>query len=380
MKVPLLDLTQQYEEIRGEILETLHEICQEQQFILGPRVEALENELARYCRTAHAVGVSSGTDALLISLMAAQIGPGDWVLTTPYTFFATAGAIHRVGARPVFADIDPETFNLSPDRLGPVMEQVKGRERGRLKAVLPVHLFGQCADMDPILEIVRGDALVVIEDAAQAIGAEYKGRRAGAMGDFGCFSFFPSKNLGAFGDGGCVTTRSDAMAHRLRVLRVHGSEPKYHHSWIGGNFRLDALQAAVVAVKLKYLDRWIQRRQENARRYRRYLEAAALEDRVGLPPEKESRHSYNQFVIRVPRKRDDLRAFLFQAGIGTEIYYPVPLHLQPCFAHLGYHKGDFPEAERACEETLALPIYPELTDAQAAYVVDRIQAFFKIHD
>ncbi|MBW1956436.1 MAG: DegT/DnrJ/EryC1/StrS family aminotransferase [Deltaproteobacteria bacterium] len=377
MKVPLLDLTAQYEAIKDDVLQVLHEVCQEQRFILGPRVSALEAELARYCNTADAVGVSSGTDALLISLMAAEIGPGDLVATTPYTFFATAGVIHRTGAKPVFADIDPDTYNLSPARLARAVDRIPKADQRRLKAVLPVHLYGQCAEMDPILDIARGENLTVIEDAAQAIGAEYKGRRAGSMGDFGCFSFFPSKNLGAFGDGGCVTVPSAAEAHRLRVLRVHGSEPKYHHLLIGGNFRLDALQAAVVSIKLKHLDRWTEKRRENADRYRRYFASAKLDDRIGLPAEKQDRHIYNQFVIRVKEKRDGLKAFLAESGIGTEIYYPVPLHLQPCFSHLDYRKGDFPESEAAAQETLALPIFPELTDAQAAYVVEKIEAFFQ---
>jgi len=376
MNVPLLDLTAQYEQIKDDVLQVLREVCREQRFILGPRVAALEAELARYCGTADAVGVSSGTDALLISLMAAEIGPGDLVVTTPYSFFATAGTIHRAGARPVFADIDPDTCNLSPERLAQAVDRIPKAAQGRLKAVIPVHLYGQCAEMDPILDIARGENLTVIEDAAQAIGAEYKGRRAGSMGDFGCFSFFPSKNLGAFGDGGCVTVPSAAEAHRLRVLRVHGSEPKYHHQLIGGNFRLDALQAAVVSIKLKHLDRWTEKRRENAGRYRRYFASANLNDRIGLPAEKQNRHIYNQFVIRVKEKRDGLKAFLAESGIGTEIYYPVPLHLQPCFSHLDYRKGDFPESEAAAQETLALPIFPELTDAQAAYVVERIKAFF----
>lgn len=376
MKVPLLDLTAQYEQIKDDVLQVLHEVCQEQRFILGPRVSALEAELARYCGTADAVGVSSGTDALLISLMAAEIGPGDLVVTTPYSFFATAGTIHRAGARPVFADIDPDTYNISPARLAQAVDRIPKAAQGRLKAVIPVHLYGQCAEMYPILDIARGKNLTVIEDAAQAIGAEYKGRRAGSMGDFGCFSFFPSKNLGAFGDGGCVTVPSAAEAHRLRVLRVHGAEPKYHHLLIGGNFRLDALQAAVVSIKLKHLDRWTEKRRENADRYRRYFASAKLDDRIGLPAEKQDQHIYNQFVIRVREKRDALKVFLAESGIGTEIYYPVPLHLQPCFSHLDYRKGDFPESEAAAQETLALPIFPELTDAQAAYVVEKIEAFF----
>ncbi|PIP37842.1 MAG: transcriptional regulator [Desulfobacterales bacterium CG07_land_8_20_14_0_80_52_14] len=376
MKVPLLDLTGQYEQIKEEIMEVMQKIFQEQHFILGPRVKALEAELAQYCRTVDAVGVSSGTDALMISLMAAEIGSGDVVLTTPYSFFATAGVVHRLGAQPAFCDIEPDTYNLSPARFAETLERFKGMDKARLRAVIPVHLYGQCADMDPILELSKKANLTVIEDAAQAIGAEYKGKRAGSMGDFGCFSFFPSKNLGAFGDGGCVTTQVESTGHRLRILRVHGSEPKYYHPMIGGNFRLDTLQAAVVSVKLKHLDGWTEKRRENAARYRRYFESAKLENRVALPIEKESRHIYNQFVIRVKDKRDALKAFLAESGIGTEIYYPIPLHLQPCFSYLNYRKGDFPEAERAAGQTLALPIYPELTDAQAAYVVEKIQEFF----
>jgi len=376
MKVPLLDLTGQFEQIKDEVLHALNAVCQEQQFILGPRVKSLEAELAAYCRTADAVGVSSGTDALLLSLMAENIGTGDLVLTSPYSFFATAGVIHRLGARPVFVDIEPDTYNLSPAKLAEAIDRLKGMNRERLRAVIPVHLYGQCADMDPILEITKASDLCVIEDAAQAIGSEYQGKRAGSMGNFGCFSFFPSKNLGAFGDGGCITIPLESTGKRLRILRVHGSEPKYYHPFIGGNFRLDALQAAVVSVKLKYLDGWTEKRRENAVRYRRLFESAKLEDRVALPLEKESRHIYNQFVIRIKDKRDALRAHLAESGIGTEVYYPIPLHLQPCFSYLEYRKGDFPESERAAEETLALPIFPELTDDQAAYVVERIEAFF----
>lgn len=376
MQVPLLDLKQQYKTIRGEILEAAREVFESQYFILGPKVASLEKEIAQYCSSAHAVGVSSGTDALLISLMAADIGSQDTVITSPYTFFATAGSVARCGARPVFVDIDPQTYNISPDLLEGTIKSMTRTELSKLKAVIPVHLYGQCADMAPILQICEKHNLLVIEDAAQAIGAEYDGKRAGSMGDFGCFSFFPSKNLGAFGDGGMVTTNSEEFHAKLLKLRVHGSHPKYYHQLVGGNFRLDAFQAAVVSVKLKYLDRWTEARRENAQNYRSLFEAAGLADRVQLPAEKETRHIYNQFVIRVKEKRDDLRRFLSDAGIGTEVYYPVPLHLQECFSDLGCKKGDFPAAEHAALHTLALPIYPELSNDQMVYVVEMIKAYF----
>lgn len=376
MRVPLLDLQRQYQEIRDECLAVTEAICDSQQFILGPRVEALERDISGYCGTGFAVGVSSGTDALLVSLMAAGIGFGDRVLTTPYTFFATAGVVRRLGAVPVFADIAPDTCNLDPASVEAVLSRLAASEKTRLKALLPVHLYGQCAEMEPLLELAEAFDLTVVEDAAQAIGAVHKGRRAGAMGDFGCFSFFPSKNLGAFGDGGMVTTDSPELHERLKILRVHGGHPKYYHSMVGGNFRLDAMQAAIVRIKLKHLDRWTAGRQENAARYRALFEAAGLDRHIGLPAEKEERHIYNQYVIRVPRKRNELMAWLAESGVGCEIYYPVPLHLQACFADLGYRRGDFPEAEAAAEQSLALPIFPELTDAELEYVVDRIRAFF----
>lgn len=375
MKVPLLDLTGQYQSIKDEVLEKISEICESQYFILGPEVEKLETAIAAYCGTAHAIGVSSGTDALLIALMAAGIGPGDRVLTSPYTFFATAGAVARVGAQPVFCDIDPDTYNISPASAGRVLADMPASRRETVKAIIPVHLYGQCADMNAILELAEAHHLTVIEDAAQAIGARYGKRSAGSMGDFGCFSFFPSKNLGAFGDGGMVTTNSPELYERLKILRVHGGHPKYYHKTIGGNFRLDALQAAVVGIKLKYLDAWTEKRQENADTYRALFEQAGIADRVELPEAREARHIYNQFIIRVPEKRDELRQFLVAAGIGVEIYYPVPLHLQECFDHLGYGPGDFPVAEMAAQQTLALPIYPELTRAQLAMVVDQINDF-----
>jgi dTDP-4-amino-4,6-dideoxygalactose transaminase len=376
MQVPLLDLKPQYKQIKAEVDAEIADIIASQYFILGPKVEQLEREIADYCGVKDAVGVSSGTDALLIALMAAGVGSGDQVLTTPYTFFATAGCISRLGARPLFVDIDPLTYNLSPENLIQVYEGLSGSEKRRVKAIIPVHLYGQCAEMDPILAWARACRVAVIEDAAQAIGSEYKGKRAGSMGDYGCFSFFPSKNLGAFGDGGIVTADSAERAEALRVLRTHGSQPKYFHRLVGGNFRLDALQAAVVSVKLKYLDGWSRERQENARRYDQLFAEAGLTDRVGLPQVVQNRHIFNQYILRVPERRDDLRQYLGEKGIGSEIYYPLPLHLQECFADLGYAKGSFPKAERAAQETLALPIYPELSDEQLVYVVDHIKAFF----
>ncbi len=375
MKVPLLDLRAQYRTIREEILKVTEEVYESQYFILGPHVETLEKRVAEYCATKFAVGVSSGSDALLISLMAANVGPADKVITSPYTFFATAGSIARTGARPVFVDIDPETYNILPQGIENVLADMSAAERARVKAVMPVHLYGQCADMEPILQTAEKYNLFVIEDAAQAIGAEYRGKRAGSLGDFGCFSFFPSKNLGAFGDGGIVTAGSEKLYDQLKILRVHGSRPKYYHKFIGGNFRLDALQAAVVSVKLKHLDDWSHRRQENAKKYRALFAEAGL-DGIQLPKEKENRHIYNQFIIRVPEKRDQLRQFLQQEGVGTEVYYPVPLHLQECFAYLNYKKGDCPVSEYAATHTLALPIYPELTDDQQAYVVEKIKEFY----
>lgn len=377
MKVPLLDLKAQYQAIRKEVRACIDDVCESQVFILGPQVARMEAQIAQYCHTPHAVGVSSGSDALIIALMAAGIGPGDRVVTTPYTFFATAGAIARVGARPLFVDIDPDTYNMSSRRLSELIDGMDADERRIVQAVIPVHLYGQCADMDPILEVGRYANLLIVEDAAQAIGAEYKGRRAGSMGDFGCFSFFPSKNLGAFGDGGVVTTRSEAMDRQLRLLRMHGMSPKYYHQMIGGNFRLDALQAAIVAVKLAHLDDWTRARQANAAAYRELFAQAGLAELVQLPAEVQERHIYNQFVIRVAAQRDALRDHLGENGIGCEIYYPVPLHRQACFAELGYKEGDFPEAERAARQTLALPIYPELSHDQLAYVVESIRSFYK---
>ncbi len=375
MHVPLLDLKTQYQTIKDRVLEVTQQVFESQYFILGPQVAELEKRIAGYCQTDHAVGVSSGTDALVLSLMAAGIGPGDRVISTPYTFFATAGAIVRVGATPVFVDIDPITYNLSADKLMVAVADMPNAVSKTVKAIVPVHLYGQCADMAPILDLAAKHGWVVIEDAAQAIGAEYQGRRAGSMGDYGCFSFFPSKNLGAFGDGGMVTAKDPQVYERLKILRTHGAKPKYHHQVVGGNFRLDALQAAIVSVKLDHLDEWTAARQHNAARYRGLFASAGLTDRVHLPMEKENRHIYNQFVIRVDADRDGLRAYLAGQGIGSEVYYPVPMHLQACFAGLAYRPGDFQVSEQAAAQTLALPIYPELTESQQTLVVEKIAEF-----
>ncbi|MDM8539637.1 DegT/DnrJ/EryC1/StrS family aminotransferase [Desulfococcaceae bacterium HSG9] len=377
MQVPLLDLKSQYQSIKQDVMKVTNEIFESQYFIMGPHVIRLEQEIAAYCGVKHAVGVSSGTDALLISLMAAEIGKGDLVITTPYTFFATVGSIMRVGARPVFVDIDPDTFNIDPEKLEKLLNDMDAEKRTHIKAFIPVHLYGQCADMNPIMAIAQKYGIVVIEDAAQAIGAEYQGKRAGSIGDLGCFSFFPSKNLGAFGDGGIVTTNSDDLHNKLSILRSHGAKPKYYHKIIGGNFRLDALQAAIVSIKLKYLDAWTQARQENAARYNSLFQEAGLDEWVVLPTVTQDRHIYNQYIIRLKKNRDQLRQFLQEEGIGSEIYYPMPLHLQECFADLDYQKGDFPVAEQAALQTLALPIYPELTSDQQDYVAAKIKAFFK---
>ena len=371
MDVPLLDLKAQYRSVKAEMDAAIAEVMESQHFILGPVVERCEQAIAQYSSCRFGVGVSSGSDALLACLMAENIGRGDEVITSTHTFFATVGAIARVGASPVLADIDPRTYNIDP---AAIEEKVTSRTR----AIIPVHLFGQMADMDAVMRTARKHGLVVIEDAAQAIGAEYKGRRAGSIGDYGCFSFFPSKNLGAAGDGGMVVTNDAKRAERLRILRSHGSRPKYYHSMVGGNFRLDALQAAVVSAKLPHLDEWTAARQRNAARYDRLFAEAGFgcadSSPIGLPRVVTDRHIFNQYVVRVS-SRDELKAALKARGIGTEIYYPVPMHLQECFAHLGYARGDFPEGERAAAETLALPVYPEVTDAQARYVVESVAEF-----
>ena len=378
--VPFLDLKVQYAALREELSEALNRVVESQQFILGSEVEALEAEVAEYSQCRYGIGVSSGSDALLVTLMALDLQPGDEVITTPYTFFATAGAVVRLGAQPIFVDIDPLTYNINPN-------EIAARITERTRVIIPVHLYGQMAEMDPIMEIARQHNLYVIEDAAQAIGAEFKERRAGALGHYGCFSFFPSKNLGGFGDGGMVTTNDPQLADRIKLLRNHGYSQKYYNQVVGGNFRLDALQAAVLRVKLKYLDNWTRARQENASAYRRLFVVAGLAHdpaETGTQDKREitlpydagyGRHIYNQFVIRCAQ-RDELRAYLTARQIGTEIYYPVPLHLQECFADLGYRMGAFPVSEAAARETLALPIYPELTEEMIATVVDAIADFY----
>jgi dTDP-4-amino-4,6-dideoxygalactose transaminase len=364
-KVPLLDLQAQYAPLRAELISAITRVCDSQQFILGAEVSALERELAETLEVAHAIGVSSGTDAILAALMALGIGPGSEVITSTYSFFATAGCISRLGATPVFVDIDPVTCNVDPPSLRAVLTN-------RTRAIMPVHLYGLCAEMDAILEIASSAGVPLVEDACQAIGARYKGRQAGGMGTVGCFSFFPSKNLGAFGDGGLVTTNDAALAREVRLLRNHGAEPKYFHKRIGGNFRLDALQAAVLRVKLPHLSRWTEKRRENARRYATLFRDARLLDRVRLPTEPPGfTHVFNQYVVQVPN-RDVVRERLAQAGIGTEVYYPVPFHRQECFAALGRGTDRFPNADRAASAGLALPIYAELTLEQQAAVVDAL--------
>ncbi len=382
MKVPLLDLKKQFETIKDEVMSVAEEVFNAQLFILGPKVEELERAVSEYSHCRYAIGVSSGTDALLISLMTAGVGVGDLVITSPYTFFATAGCISRVGATPIFVDINDKTYNIDPVKIEASISSLDNKQRSKLKAIIPVHLFGQCAEMEEILKIANEFNLTVIEDAAQAIGAEYQfsdgsTMRAGSMGQYGCFSFFPSKNLGAFGDGGMVTTNSEDTYNELRIMRVHGSKPKYFHKVIGGNFRLDALQAAILTVKLKHLDDWTEKRIKNASLFRRLFKEAGLED-VVLPFEKEKRHIYNQFVIKVKDKRDELRKFLNEKGIGCEIYYPVPLHMQECYKYLNYREEDFPVSAEAALRTLALPIYPELSEDQIIYVVDIIVEFNKV--
>jgi dTDP-4-amino-4,6-dideoxygalactose transaminase len=395
MNVPLLDLKAQYLAIKAEIDGAVADVMESQHFILGSKVQECESAIAKYSNCSHAVGVSSGTDALLICLMAEGIGWGDEVITTPYTFFATAGSIARLGAKPVFVDIDPVTYNLDT-------AQIASKITAKTRAIIPVHLYGQMADMDAIMQIAQKHGLIVIEDAAQAIGAEYRGWRAGSIGHYGSLSFFPSKNLGAAGDGGMVVTNDSQRAEKLICLRAHGSKPKYYHRVIGGNFRLDALQAAIVTAKLKHLDDWTAARQRNAERYNKLFRESGLQvadtsenhgkgfsatdtsadhgrmkgfPDVHLPAVAASRHIFNQYVVRVAQ-RDSLRAELQQKGVATEIYYPVPMHLQECFSYLGHKLGDFPESERAAKETLALPIYPELTDQQAHYVVQCVRDFF----
>jgi dTDP-4-amino-4,6-dideoxygalactose transaminase len=371
MRVPLLDLAAQHASLRAELAAAVQSVFDTQQFILGADVRLFEDEFARLSATRHAVGCASGSDALMLALMALDLRPGDEVVTTPYSFFATAGAIARLGARPVFADIEPRTYNLAP-------EQIESVITGRTRAVLPVHLYGQCAEMDAVLEVARRHGLPVVEDAAQAVGAEDRGRRAGSMGDVGCFSFYPTKNLGGAGDSGCLTTDDDKLAERLRRLRVHGGATEYHHAEVGVNSRIDTLQAAVLRVKLPHLARWSEARRARARTYDRLFSEAGLSEEVTTPYVRaEALHIFHQYVVRVAdERRDALMEHLKARGVGTKIYYPVPLHLQECFAYLGRVRGSLPEAERAARETLALPMYPELEEAQQHYVVECVAEFF----
>jgi dTDP-4-amino-4,6-dideoxygalactose transaminase len=371
--VPLLDLGRQYRTIEREMTAALTSVCSSGQFVLGPEVTRLERDIATYCRTKHAIGCASGSDALLLALMAFDVGPGDEVILPSFTFFATASAVTRLRARPIFADIDPETYNIDPL----IVRRLVNRNT---KAIIPVHLFGQCAAMNSICRIGRGDNVPIIEDAAQSIGAEFDGRRAGSIGDLGCLSFYPTKNLGGAGDGGMLTTSNDALAERLRLLRGHGMQPRYYHRIVGINSRLDSFQAAVLNVKLPHLDRWTEMRQENADRYHELFTAAKLDGILQLPtcfPRR--RHVWNQYVVRVPDgNRDQLRQWLGEAKIGSEIYYPIGLHQQECFRWLEYAPGDLPQTERAAREVLALPIFPELTAEEQKVVVDRIAAFYGI--
>lgn len=369
MKVPLLDLVAQHQTIREDVMAVVTRVFDSQQFVMGAEVADFEREVGEYCHAKHAIGCASGSDALLLALMALGVGAGDEVITTSFTFFATASAVTRLGARPVFVDIEYDDFNLN-------VELLERAITPRTKAIMPVHLFGQCARMDVIADIAAKHNLPIVEDAAQAIGADFQTRRAGTMGAIGCFSFFPSKNLGGAGDGGLMTTEDDELAAKLRILRVHGMEPKYYHQVVGINSRLDALQAAVLRVKLRRLDDWSEARRANAARYEQWFAAAGVEEIVLPKAHADSRHIYNQYTIRCQR-RDELKAHLQAAGIGTEVYYPVPLHLQECFAFLGGKLGDLPETEQAMRECLSLPIYAELTADQQQYVVEKIAEFYR---
>lgn len=367
----MLNLKAQYASIAGEISQAVLAVLESQSLILGPDVAALESELADYCQVAHAVGCGSGSDALFLALLALDVGPGDEVLTTPYSFFATAGAIHRAGARAVFADVDPRTFNLDPAAAAAALDG-----RPNVKAMIPVHLFGACAEMEPLLKLAASRGIPVVEDAAQAIGAEFMGRRAGSLGEIGCFSFYPSKNLGGAGEGGLLTTNDPRLAGRLNALRVHGSSRRYYHDEVGINSRLDTLQAAVLRVKLKHLDRWTAKRQENAARYNRLLADSGAPVTTPFSAPSTTRHVVNQYVILAPR-RDELKDYLTGRGIGCEIYYPLPLHLQGCFSHLGYRPGDFPVSERLANAALALPVHAELPEEDLAWVVESIAEFYR---
>ena len=370
-QIPLLDPGAQHRPLRNDLLRAMTKVLDSQHFIMGEEVKKLETEIAAYTGVSRAVGCASGSDALYLALLAAGVGQGDEVLTTPFSFFATAGSISRVGARPVFVDIEPDTYNIDPERLAEAV-----RAHPSVKAIIPVHLFGACADMDPILGIAAECGAVVIEDGAQSIGAEYKKRKAQAMGEMGCISFFPSKNLGGFGDGGMVLTSNQLLADKVASLRVHGTTKKYYHTYLGTNSRLDTLQAAVLLVKFPYLDSWSNGRARNAAKYRELLSAAGLPIVLPVEAPYQTRHVYNQFVIRCAR-RDELKAYLQQHGVSTEIYYPLPLHLQACYADLGYTEGSMPVSERASEEVLALPIHGDLPDEDIAYICDLIHLFYR---
>ena len=369
-QVPLLDLRAQHAHLRDEVVAAVLRVVDSQKFILGEEVDQLEQEIAPYSGAKYAVGCASGSDALTLALMALDIQPGDEVLTVPFTFFATAGAISKLGAKPVFVDIEPQTFNMDMSRVEDVL-----RSHPRIRAVIPVHLFGACADLDPLMSAAGPRSIPVVEDAAQSIGSEYKNTRAGSIGALGCLSFFPSKNLGGYGDGGMITTNDKALADRLKALRIHGRTGNYIHQWIGINSRLDALQAAVLRIKFRYLDSWTARRQENAALYRELLRAARVPVAAPEPAPYQTRHIYNQFVIRC-EQRDRLQAFLKERGIGTAIYYPLSLHQQACFASLGYHAGDFPVSEKAAAEVLALPVNPDVSPSDVEYVCDAIRSFY----
>ena len=385
MKVPLLDLRPPLEELRDEIVEAVTQVIDSTRYIMGPEIDGLEKEIAAYCGTKDAVGVSSGTDALLLALMVLDVGPGDLVMTSNFSFFATAGVVARLNATPVFVDIDPQTFNIDPESLSRALAEMDAQTRKRVKAIIPVHLYGQCADMEAILKISREYNIPVIEDGAQAIGAECEidgqKRSAGSSGEFGCFSFFPSKNLGGVGDGGIVTINNSEMAYQLRLKRVHGGERKYYHRVIGGNFRLDPIQAAVIRVKLPHLNKWHSQRQDNAEHYNKLFAEKDLGGKVQLPfvghsENLQNPHIYNQYVIKAER-RDELQAFLAENEIASEVYYPLPFHLQECFLHLGGKTGDFPVSEATAEEVLALPVYPGMTKEMRETVVEKIANFYQ---
>ncbi len=385
MKVPLLDLRPPLEELRDEIVEAVTQVIDSTRYIMGPEIDGLEKEISAYCGTKDAVGVSSGTDALLLALMVLDVGPGDLVMTSNFSFFATAGVVARLNATPVFVDIDPQTFNIDPESLSRALAEMDAQTRKRVKAIIPVHLYGQCADMEAILKISREYNIPVIEDGAQAIGAECEidgqKRSAGSSGEFGCFSFFPSKNLGGVGDGGIVTINNSEMADQLRLKRVHGGERKYYHRVIGGNFRLDPIQATVIRVKLPHLNKWHSHRQDNAEHYNKLFAEKDLGGKVQLPfvghsENLQNPHIYNQYVIKAER-RDELQAFLAENEIASEVYYPLPFHLQECFLHLGGKTGDFPVSEAAAEEVLALPVYPGMTKEMRETVVEQIANFYQ---